>query len=89
MMMTRDVHWTNVIMVYNKNRTHDTLAGGLQERKRYIRGKLKRNNSSTITTHTYMSKTENSEMMDHDKQWDKKGMNTSSIVDRVHYVLQF
>ena len=66
----------------------DTLAGGSQERKWYIRGKLKSNNSLTITTHTYVSRTVNSEMMDHDKQRDKRGMNTSSIVDRVHHVSQ-
>jgi hypothetical protein len=46
------------------------------------------NNSSTITTHIYVSRTGNSERMDHEKWGDRKGMNTLSIVDRVHHVLQ-
>ena len=44
----------------------DTLAAGLQERKRYIKGERTSNNSLTVTTHIYMSRTGNSEMMDPD-----------------------
>ena len=64
--------------------------GGSQvvRKEKVCKGKLKRNNSSTITTHIYMSRTGNSETMDHEKWGDKKGMNTSSIVDRVCHVLQ-
>ena len=67
----------------------DTLAGGSQvaRKEKVCKGKLKRNNSSTVTTHIYMSRTENSEMMDHEKWGDKKGMNTSSIVDRGEYTM--
>ena len=50
---------------------------------------MKRNNSSTITTHIYVSRTGKSEMMDHEKWGDKKGTNTLSIVDRVHHVSHF
>ena len=35
-----------------------------------------------------MSRTGNSETMDREKWGDKKGTNTSSIVDRVHHVSQ-
>ena len=53
------------------------------------KGKLKRNNSSTIMTHIYVSRTGNSERMDHEKWGDRKGTNTLSIVDdRVHHVSQ-
>jgi hypothetical protein len=64
--------------------------GGSQvARKEKVRkGKLKTNNSSTITTHIYVSRTGNSERMDREKWGDRKGTNTSSIVDRVHHVSQ-
>jgi hypothetical protein len=67
MMMKMDIHWTNTIMAYNKNRTQMThWQWGSQERKRYVRGEMTSNNLSTVTTHTYMSRTGNSEMMDPD-----------------------
>ena len=63
-----DVHWTNMIMAYNKNRTWMThWQQGSQERKRYVGGEMTSNNLSTVTTHTYVSRTGNSEMMDPDK----------------------
>ena len=57
-------------------------------KKKVRKGKLKRNNSSTIATHIYVSRTGNSEKMDHEKLGNRKGMNTLSIVERVQHVLQ-
>ena len=60
------------------------LAGNEKVRK----GKMERNKSSTITTHIYISRTGNSERMDHEKGGNRKGTNTSSIVERVMHVSQ-
>ena len=38
--------------------------------------KMKTNNSSTITTHMYISITGNSERMNHEKWGNRKGTNT-------------
>ena len=54
-------------MAYSKKQDmDDTLAVGSQERKRYVRGEMTSYNSLTVTTHTYVSRTGNSEMMDPD-----------------------